>query len=47
MPVRNAEIDIIIETRNAEHVKEIVSELQASGFRTRVLSSRSMDQQVF
>ena len=47
VPVRNAEIDIIIETRNAEHVKEIVSELQASGFRTRVLSSRSMDQQVF
>ena len=47
VPVRNAEIDIIVETRNAEHVQEIVGDLQAAGFRTRVLSSRSMDSQVF
>ena len=47
VPVRNAEIDIIIETRNADHVKEIVDGLQAQGFRTRVLSSRSIDSQVF
>ena len=45
--VRNAEIDIIVETRNADHVKEIVDGLQAQGFRTRVLSSRSIDSQVF
>ncbi|MEJ1994231.1 MAG: threonine ammonia-lyase [Limibacillus sp.] len=47
VPVRNAEIDIIVETRNADHVKEIVDGLQAQGFRTRVLSSRSIDSQVF
>ncbi|NIP15279.1 MAG: ACT domain-containing protein, partial [Pseudomonadales bacterium] len=47
VPVRNAEIDIIVETRNAEHVQEIVGDLQAAGFKTRVLSSRSMDSQVF
>ena len=47
VPVRNAEIDIIIETRNADHVKEIVDGLQGQGFRTRVLSSRSIDSQVF
>jgi threonine dehydratase len=46
VPVRNAEIDIIIETRNADHVKEIVDSLQASGFRTRVLSSKSVESSV-
>ncbi|MBB3065705.1 threonine ammonia-lyase [Limibacillus halophilus] len=46
VPVRNAEIDIIIETRNADHVKEIVASMQSAGFRTRVLSTRSIDEPV-
>ena len=43
VPVRNAEVDAVIETRNAEHVKEIIGALQSGGFPTRVLSSRSID----
>jgi len=43
VPAKQADIDAIVETRNREHVEEIVGNLIASGFPTRVLSSRSDD----
>jgi threonine dehydratase len=43
VPVRKAEIDAVIETRNAEHVREIIDALEAGGFRTRILSTLSAD----
>ena len=43
VPAKQADVDAIVETRNAAHVEEIVAELQQSGFRTRVLASRSME----
>jgi threonine dehydratase len=41
VPAKQAEIDVIVETRNADHVHEIVARLRAGGFPTRVLSDRS------
>jgi threonine dehydratase len=41
LPVKKADVDAMIETRNAGHVREIVGKLQEAGFPTRVLSSRS------
>jgi threonine dehydratase len=43
VPAKQAEVDAIVETRNEDHVIEIVESLQASGFRTRVLSDRADD----
>ena len=43
VPAKQADVDAIVETRNAEHVNEIVENLQAGGFPTRILSSRSGD----
>ncbi|SDF68291.1 threonine dehydratase [Limimonas halophila] len=43
VPVRKAEIDAVVETRNSTHVREIVSALEGGGFHTRVLSSISAD----
>ena len=43
VPVKQAEIDIIVETRNASHVQEIVDALKAAGFSSRVLSNRALD----
>jgi len=43
VPAKQADIDAIVETRNREHVEEIVGNLIKSGFPTRVLSSRSDD----
>ncbi len=43
VPVKQAEIDIIVETRNAGHVQEIVDALKASGYTSRVLSNRALD----
>ncbi|GIK96693.1 MAG: threonine ammonia-lyase [Alphaproteobacteria bacterium] len=42
LPVKRADVDAVIETRNAEHAREIVAALQASGFQTRRLSARSI-----
>ena len=42
LPVKRADVDAVIETRNAEHVREIVAALVAGGFPTRLLSSRSV-----
>ncbi len=43
VPAKQADVDVILETRNAEHVQEIVEKLVAGGFPTRVLSARSSD----
>ena len=44
LPVKRADVDAVIETRNAEHVREIVAALVAGGFPTRLLSSRSIEE---
>lgn len=44
LPAKRAEIDVVIETRNAEHVHEIIAALEGAGFETRRLSSRSDDE---
>jgi threonine dehydratase len=41
LPVKRADVDAVIETRNAQHVTEIISALENGGFPTRRLSSRS------
>ncbi len=41
LPVKRADIDAAIETRNADHVHEIVASLSRAGFPTRLLGSRS------
>jgi threonine dehydratase len=43
VPAKQAEIDVIVETRNADHVHEIIQSLRAGGFPTRVLSAHSED----
>ena len=43
VPAKQADVDAVIETRNREHVQEIIDELVKSGFPTRVLESRSAD----
>jgi threonine dehydratase len=43
VPVKKADIDAVVETRNAEHVREIVQGLNAIGFPTRLLGTSSMD----
>jgi threonine dehydratase len=44
LPVKRAEIDVLVETRNANHVAEIIEMLEKAGFSTRRLSSRSADE---
>ena len=46
VPVKKADIDAVVETRNAEHVREIVQGLNAIGFPTRLLGTSSMDSAV-
>ncbi|MEQ9609475.1 MAG: ACT domain-containing protein, partial [Kiloniellaceae bacterium] len=41
VPAKRADVDVVLETRNADHVKEIVAVLEKSGFPTRVLSAHS------
>ncbi|HEY4163524.1 MAG TPA: threonine ammonia-lyase [Dongiaceae bacterium] len=41
LPVKRADVDAVIETRNPQHVLEIISALESGGFPTRRLSSRS------
>ncbi len=43
VPVRRAEIDVVIETRNAEHVREVIDTIEGGGFSTRMLSTLSTD----
>jgi len=44
LPVKRADVDAVIETRNAQHVRDIVSKLEGAGFPCRLLSSRSIEQ---
>jgi threonine dehydratase len=46
VPVKKADIDAVVETRNAEHVREIVQGLNAIGFPTRLLGTSSLDSSV-
>ncbi len=46
VPAKHADVDAVIETRNTEHVHEIVAALKAGGFPARVLSARSSEDQV-
>jgi threonine dehydratase len=43
VPAKEAEVDAVVETRNEEHVHEIVANLRSGGFATRVLSARAAD----
>ncbi len=43
VPVKLAEVDAVIETRNPRHVGELVAALAGAGFPTRLLSSTAMD----
>jgi threonine dehydratase len=43
LPPKRADIDAVIETRNAEHYREIIGMLEADGFPTRLLRSLSRD----
>lgn len=42
LPVKRADVDAVVETRNAEHAREIIAALEAAGFKTRRLSARSV-----
>jgi threonine dehydratase len=43
VPIKSAELDLMVETRNLEHASEIMASLAAAGFKNRMLSSRSAD----
>ena len=43
VPAKQADLDIMVETRNPAHVDEIVTLLKAQGLPTRIVSSRSID----
>jgi threonine dehydratase len=43
LPVKRADVDAVIETRNAQHVRDIVAKLEGAGFPCRLLSSRSIE----
>jgi threonine dehydratase len=43
VPAKEAEVDAVVETRNEDHVDEIVANLRSGGFGTRVLSARAAD----
>jgi len=42
LPVKRADVDAVVETRNADHVNDIVASLTAAGFTVRQLGSRSV-----
>jgi len=43
VPVKRAELDALVETRDADHAKEIIDRLGEAGFATRRLTDRSED----
>jgi threonine dehydratase len=43
VPVKLAEVDAVIETRNPRHVGELVAALSAAGFPTRLLSNTALE----
>lgn len=46
VPVKQAELDTVVETRNAEHVREIMSRFAALGMNARLLGSAAIDGEV-
>jgi threonine dehydratase len=46
LPVKRADVDAVIETRNPEHYREIISALEGDGFPTRLLSNLSVGDSV-
>jgi threonine dehydratase len=44
VPIKKAELEVLIETRNPDHVLEIVAALNAAGLKTRVMSNMAMEQ---
>ncbi len=46
VPAKRADVDVVVETRNAEHVAEIVAGLAEAGFPSRVLSIRSAESDI-
>jgi len=42
VPVKSADLDLVVETRDAAHVDEIVSHIEAAGFRARRLATTSV-----
>jgi threonine dehydratase len=42
VPVKHAELDVVVETRNPAHVGEILRALEAAGFATRLLSETAV-----
>jgi len=43
VPVKQAELDAVIETRNADHVREIMARFAEHGMRARLLSTNTLD----
>jgi threonine dehydratase len=43
VPVKHAEVDAVVETRNPRHVGELVAALSGAGFPTRLLSSTAIE----
>ncbi len=46
LPVKRADVDAVIETRNPEHYREIIAALEGDGFPTRLLSNLSVGDSV-
>ena len=42
VPIKQAELEVLVETRNPDHVLEIVAALDAAGLRTSVMSNTAM-----
>jgi threonine dehydratase len=43
LPVKRADVDAVVETRNPRHVQEIIAALESGGFPTRRLADRSAE----
>jgi len=43
VPVKLADLDVVVETRDLAHVREIMSKMEAGGFKTRLLSNSALE----
>ncbi|MEP6149615.1 MAG: ACT domain-containing protein, partial [Nisaea sp.] len=43
VPIKQAELEVLIETRNPDHVLEIIAALDAAGLKTSVMSNMAME----
>ncbi len=46
VPVKQADLDVVVETRDGEHVRDIVARLQEAGYKTMLLSSSTLERGV-